>query len=82
VAKDLMRVQFDIPKDKVKFIDDMADNTSSGTRKEVINSALALLEWAIRERQSGHIIASVDEENKKYKELYMPILSNVSGCVA
>ena len=47
------------------------------TQKDLLNSALTFFEWAVEERKRGRIIASVDEENMKYKELAMPALNAV-----
>lgn len=71
----MVRVQFDIPEDKIHLIDKLVPKTDSNTRKEVVSMALALLEWAVREAEMGKIIASVDEAQERYKELYMPLLS-------
>jgi Arc/MetJ family transcription regulator len=49
----------------------------ASTKKEFVNAALTLLEWAMKERKAGRIIASVDEKKDSYKELVMPILSEV-----
>ncbi|MFQ6056242.1 MAG: hypothetical protein ACE5J3_09725 [Methanosarcinales archaeon] len=44
----------------------------------MFNYALTLLKWAIREREKGNRIASIDEKNGKYKEIEMPILETAS----
>jgi metal-responsive CopG/Arc/MetJ family transcriptional regulator len=73
---DYVRIQIDIPKDRINLIDDLVDSAKCSTRRELLNNALSMLEWALRERKNGRIIASLDEESKVYKELCMPIL----GC--
>ena len=66
------RLQFLVPAARVKELDDLIKRTGLTTRTELINNALTLFEWAVRERESGRIIASVDEQAQKYKEVELP----------
>jgi hypothetical protein len=68
----MKRLQFELPMERVKELDALAERTGLKTRVQLINAALTLFEWAVRERQAGRIIASMDEESGKYKELDMP----------
>ncbi|MCI0487941.1 MAG: hypothetical protein L0229_15220 [Blastocatellia bacterium] len=76
---DTVRIQFELPEEKVRELERLMQETGIGTRKDFFNNALTLLEWAIHERKAGHVIASLDEKNKQYKELVMPILSAVAA---
>ena len=73
----IVRIQLDVPFERNKEIEDLMKRTSTSTKKEFINNALTLLEWAIEETENGRVIASLDEQNKSYKELVMPILAAV-----
>jgi Arc/MetJ family transcription regulator len=73
------RLQIDVDSDKMREIENLMKEARVTTKKEFINWALTLLKWAIRERRAGRIIASVDEKKDSYKELDMPILSEVRG---
>jgi hypothetical protein len=77
-----MRLQFEIPEDRVKDIDDLVKRTGIKTRVQLFNNALSLFEWAIREREVGNIIASVNEKNGKYKEIEMPGFPNTDGATS
>jgi metal-responsive CopG/Arc/MetJ family transcriptional regulator len=70
----MVRIQLDMPDDRVKELDALMEQTGVSTRKELFNNALTLFEWAVREKRLGHVIASVDEGAKKMKELVMPSL--------
>lgn len=70
----MVRIQLDLPDDRVKELDTLMENTGLSTRKELFNNALTLFEWAVREKRLGHMIASVDDDAKKMKELVMPSL--------
>jgi hypothetical protein len=71
------KIQLELPKERIAEIEDLMRRTNTATKKDFINNALTLLEWAIEERENGRIITSLDERNKSYKELVMPILSSV-----
>ena len=73
-----VRLQFDLPKYRVREIDELMRLTDTPTRKDYVNNALTLLEWAIKQRLSGRIVASIDEAKQQYRELEMPILSNAA----
>ena len=70
-----VKIQFELPSDKVKEIDALMKMTGTNTRKEYFNNALTLLEWAIEERYKGNTIAAIDDKYQKVKELVMPILT-------
>jgi len=74
----MVRIQFELPEEKVKELEALMEAAQITTRKDLFNNALTLFEWALQERKTGRTIASVDEENKKYKELVMPALSAVT----
>ncbi|MBI5779633.1 MAG: hypothetical protein HZA49_09300 [Planctomycetes bacterium] len=69
------RVQFELPESKIKELETLMKEAGIRTKKDLFNNALSLLEWAIKEKREGRIIASVDEKNHKYKEVIMPLLS-------
>jgi hypothetical protein len=72
-----VRFQFELPAQRAKEIEELMKDCGVETKKELFNTALSLLTWAIREVKRGHTIASVDEENSKYRELRMPIFDAV-----
>ncbi|MGA2599464.1 MAG: hypothetical protein ABSH09_21020 [Bryobacteraceae bacterium] len=75
----MVRIQLDMPDERVKELDALMEITGSATRKELFNNALTLLEWAVKEKKQGRGIASIDDQEKKLKELVMPALENVSA---
>jgi len=52
------------------------------TYKELFGNALTLVDWAVAEVRKGRIIASVNEQDMKYKELVMPILQTAAKATA
>lgn len=75
--KKMTRIQFEMSEEKVKELEALMEEGGVRTKKDLFNNALTLLEWSLRERKAGRIIASVDEKEKRYKEIEMPILSAV-----
>jgi len=71
------RIQFDLPENKVKELDDLMAATDSETRRELFNNALTLLQWAIQQRQLGYEIGAYHRIDKDLHILTMPALSNV-----
>jgi hypothetical protein len=74
----MVRIQFELPEDKVSELKKLMEESGIKTRKDLLNNALMLLEWAISERRAGRTIVSVDEKKNRYKEVLMPILSSIA----
>lgn len=71
------RLNIEFHGDKMREIEHLMGEAHVNTKKEYVNAALTLLKWAIKERKAGRSIASVDEKTDSWKELEMPILSEV-----
>jgi hypothetical protein len=50
--------------------------------KELFESDLSLLSWALDQLYNGRIPASVDEETGLYREVQMPVLDRVKRAIA
>lgn len=74
----MYRIQFELDELGVKHLEKLRQVTNVATRKDLLNNAVTLLEWAIKEKQKGRVIASIDEKNERYKEIEMPVLSNAA----
>lgn len=71
-----VRVQFDLTEEKVKEIEDIMTKSGMSSRKDVFNTALTLLEWAIEESERGHDIAAINRNEKEFFSLRMPVLDS------
>jgi hypothetical protein len=74
----MTRIQFELPEEKVAELKKLMEESGIKTRKDLLNNALMLLEWAISERRAGRTIVSIDEKKNRFKEVLMPILSSIS----
>jgi hypothetical protein len=72
-----VRLQIDLDEGQMKELEQMMEEGKVRTKKDLFNAALTLLRWAMKERRAGKVIASVDEKRDTYKELEMPVLSEV-----
>jgi len=71
-------MQIDLPEEKLKQVEELMRESGIRTKKEFINNAITLLAWAIKETKAGRVIASVDEDQHRYKEILLTPLENVA----
>jgi hypothetical protein len=57
----------------------LMNDTGLRTNQEMLNEALTLLSWAVKETKDGKNVAAVDEANKAYRAVYMTALENVKS---
>jgi len=75
----MKRVQLEMSEEKEAVLKSLMQEAGVRTQKELFNNALTALEWMIKEKKAGNSIASVNAKENKWKELAMPILSNVES---
>lgn len=61
----MRKLQFKVPSRQVEKLDKLQEVTSTSTRKEFLNDALTLYEWAIEQKRLGREVGSWDE-NRVY----------------
>lgn len=76
-----MRIQLDLDEKSMKLLDNLKTAIGVKTHKELFNNAITLLDWAVRQRSNGYVIAALDDENKTFRELQMPALEHVATLV-
>jgi hypothetical protein len=47
------------------------------TYKDLFNNALSLFEWAVEEAEVGRKLISFDEQDKRSRELAMPVIDRL-----
>ena len=72
-----IKLQFEIPEDRIHVLDTMMEEAGMGTRTDLFNNSVALFGWAIRQRKDGRAIASMDYEKGSVRELEMPVFDAV-----
>lgn len=73
-----MRIQLELPEAQVEQLKTLMAQAGIDTYKDLFNNSLTLFEWALDELKSGRVLASVDEENDKYRVLVMPVLERIA----
>ena len=69
-----MRIQFTVNEDQQAELAIMRELANADTRK-LMDNALSLLKWALKERALGHQIASVDPD-RNVRVITMPLLDS------
>lgn len=72
----MIRVQFEITEEKFKDLEALMKKAGVRTKKDLLNNALVLLEWYIKEKEAGRVVASLDDKEHSYKEVVMPMMSS------
>lgn len=70
-----MRLQIEVTEEQERQMLDTMARAGISTKKDLINNALTLFVWALDEVSAGNSIASVNEDEKRYRELQMPPLN-------
>ena len=68
----MSRIQLEMPDGRVKELEELMEKQCISTKKDLLNRAITFYEWYIKEKESGHEVASIDEERSVYK---IPILT-------
>jgi len=76
------RLQIELSPEKLRQLEELMESTGLVTKKDLVNNALTLLTWAVRETRNGRKIVSLDEHTKQYRDILLPALEHVSNAVA
>lgn len=74
-----IRMQFDVTSEKAQEIDDLIEECGFASKKDFFNNAITLLKWTVKHARNGNAIASIDADEKRYRELQMPFLETVQS---
>ncbi len=75
----LTRFQVELPEDQLKELESLQEELGLRTKKELLNAALGLLEWHVRQRRQGRVIMSVNHTEKSYRELSFPLFDRIKS---
>jgi hypothetical protein len=73
----MAREQFELSETHSRLLTKLMEECELPTKKATLENALTILGWAVKEIKNGRTIASVDEQEKRYRELTMPALEAV-----
>jgi hypothetical protein len=69
-----IRVQFDLLPSQVAALENLMTICGLDTRKDLVNNALTLMEWAVEQVRLGKEVAALSKAEKSYEVLRMPAL--------
>ena len=72
-----MKLEIDIPRENALILKEIMRKSGISSKKNLLNEALTLFEWAVNERSKGLEIASIDREKKEFFNLNMSVLNNI-----
>ncbi|MGC2742791.1 MAG: hypothetical protein WA672_06360 [Candidatus Angelobacter sp.] len=73
-----MRMNFEFTEERIQDLQQLREDIGAESMKDLANNAFTLLEWAVNETKNGNEIAAVNEREKVYRVLIMPLLRNVA----
>lgn len=74
------RLQIDMPDHRIKALEQLMEDCGLATKKDVVNNALTLFQWAVDEKKHGNAIASLDRQKDVYRELSDARIECGQGC--
>jgi len=75
----VIRFQFEIDQEHMNELESLMKLGGLKTKKELLNNALTLLKWVVKQTGRGSTIAAMDERDGTYKELSMPFLDAIAA---
>jgi len=72
-----MRFQADLTPKDAAILDSLRSELDIRSNAELLAETLSVVSWLVRERRSGHIVASLDKDNR-VRELVSPLLERVA----
>ena len=72
------RVQLDLPPTTVERLNWIMDICEIGTRKDLFDNALSVLEWTVTEVSAGRKVVSMSDSDTDRVTLTMPILQTAA----
>lgn len=74
-----MRIQVQLDKRGEEILVEIKQATQKEdmSYRELFDNAIALLYWAVQQLQQGRTIASLDENEKNYKQVTMPLFDRI-----
>jgi len=74
----LVRFQVEVRKSYLAVLRALQEAGGVSSNKELFNNAIALLQWAVTQKQRGYSIAAVTEEGAVKRELVLPFLEEAA----
>ena len=77
MARDTYKLQVEMTTEQFDALNELQNLGGLRTKKELLDNALTLLKWAVRQKKEGNVIMSVNAGNGRVRELELPYLETV-----
>ncbi len=67
----------EIDEARAHVLEEIKENAGLRSYRELFDNSLTLLDWAIKQRAAGRIVAALDKANHSYRELAIGVLNRV-----
>ncbi len=72
-----MQILIEIDEARAHVLEEIKENAGLRSYRELFDNSLTLLDWAIKQRAAGRIVAALDKANHSYRELAIDVLNRV-----
>lgn len=77
MARDTYKLQVELNQNQLDALNELQDAGGLRTKKELLDNALTLLKWAVRQKREGNLIVSMNAATGGIRELQLPYLEAV-----
>ena len=70
----MTKLTLDIPEDRMKKLEGLMYLSGIETKAELLNNAVTLFEWMVRQAIKGNKIASIDTAHQEFRVVTTPVL--------
>ena len=74
MTKEIYKLQVEINQEQLAGLNELQDAGGLRTKKELLDNALTLLKWAVRQMREGNLIISMNPQTGALRELEVPYL--------
>jgi len=74
----LYKLQVELNPGQLEILNELQEAGDLRTKKELLDNAFTLLKWAVRQKQEGNLIVSMNKQTAVVRELEFPYLQRAA----
>jgi hypothetical protein len=74
-----MRIQIVVDDTYKEMLENLKRATGLNQWQDLFSDAITMYNWAVKQREEGRIVASMNEQEENYRELQMPSLERAAA---
>ena len=79
VQECVMRIQIVVDDTYKEMLENLKRATGLNQWQDLFSDAITMYNWAVKQREEGRIVASMNEQEENYRELQMPSLERAAA---